>query len=145
MAVQDKFGRPSKKTIVREGTENDDFTEEVTRESKIKITALFAKNFYNFTFKGGLIESAGGFGVDYLAFNKKLRLSAEMFDFAGDEDEETRLRMFARYDIYSGVYLVGGYNDILGNDDAQSSPFFGAGLFLTNDDLATLASFALRR
>lgn len=143
--VQDKFGIPSKKTVVREGTQTDDFTEEVTRENKIKITALFAKNFYDFTFKGGLIESAGGFGVDYLTFNKKLRLSAEMFDFGGDEDEETRLRMFARYDIYSGVYLVGGYNDILGNDDAQSSPFVGAGFFLTNDDLTTLASFALRR
>lgn len=145
MAVQDRFGQAKKKTIVREGTQTDDYTEEVTYDSKMKITALFAKNYYDFTFKGGLIESSGGFGVDYLAFNKKLRLSAEMFDFSGDEDEKANLRLFARYNVFNGLYLVGGYNDLLGDNPNTSSPFFGAGLFLTNDDLATLASFALRR
>ncbi len=149
MAVQDKFGQSKKKTIVREGTQTDDYTEEVTYDSKMKITALFAKNFYDFTFKGGLIESTGGFGLDYRAFNKKLRLSAEVFDFSGDDDEKANVRLFARYDIFNGVYLVGGYNDLLNGEtvgrEVRSSPFFGAGLFLTNDDLATLASFALRR
>ncbi len=144
-AVQDQFGQSKKKRIVREGTQTDDYTEEITYESKIKITALFAKNYYNFTFKGGLIQSTGGFGVDYLALNKKLMLSMELFDFSGGDKEDPNLRLFAKYDFYSGLYLVGGYNSLLSNDPNLSSPFFGAGLSLTNDDLMTLASFALRR
>lgn len=139
--TQDPFGFDTTKTIKRTGTENDDFEEVVTNKDKIRITALFAKNFYDFTFKGGLIQSTGGFGVDYTAMNKKLRLSAEVFDFSDDAN----LRMFARYNVYNGLYFIGGYNSILNDNDAISSPFFGAGLYLNNDDLATLASFALRR
>lgn len=44
MAVQDKFADSKKKTIVRKGTQTDDFTEEITYESKMKITALFANH-----------------------------------------------------------------------------------------------------
>jgi phospholipid/cholesterol/gamma-HCH transport system substrate-binding protein len=139
--TQDPFGVDTTKTITRTGTENDDFEEVITDEDKIRITALFAKNFYNFTLKGGLIQSTGGFGVDYTAMNRKLRLSAEVFDFS----EDANVRMFARYNVYNGLYFIGGYNSILSDNEAISSPFFGAGLYLNNDDLATLASFALRR
>jgi phospholipid/cholesterol/gamma-HCH transport system substrate-binding protein len=142
--VQDRFGQTTKKTIVREGTQTEDYTEEINYESRLKLTALFAKNFYDFTLKGGLIEGTGGFGIDYLSFNRKLRLSAEFFDFSGDEDEKSKIRLFARYNVYNGLYVIGGYNDLMGENDAFSSPFFGAGLFLTNDDLATLASLAFR-
>jgi phospholipid/cholesterol/gamma-HCH transport system substrate-binding protein len=139
--IQDPFGSDSVKQIKRTGTENDDFEQTVTNEDELRITALFAKNFYNFTFKGGLIESTGGFGIDHLSFGKKLRLSAEIFDFSND----TNIRLFARYNIYNGLYFIGGYNSLLGDNDAISSPFLGAGLYLNNDDLATLASFAFRR
>ena len=139
--VQDPFGTDSTKQIRRTGTETDDFEEVITDEDEIRITALFAKNFYDFTFKGGLIESTGGFGIDHLSFGRKLRLSAEVFDFSND----TNLRLFARYNVYNGLYFIGGYNSLLGDNDAISSPFVGAGLYLNNDDLATLASFALRR
>ncbi len=147
MAVQDKFGLSKKKTILRKGTQTDDYSEETTYNNKVKITALLAKNFYNFTLKGGLIESTGGFGVDYTTFNQKLRLSAEVFNFGGnDEDERANVRLLAKYDVFRGLYLVGGYNDMLNGNtvsrEALSSPFVGAGLFLTNDDLAALASFA---
>jgi len=139
--TQDPFGVDDTRTIKRTGTENDDFEEVITDKDKIRITALFAKNFYDFTFKGGLIQSTGGFGIDYTALNKKLRLSAEFFDFSDDAN----IRMFARFNVYNGLYFIGGYNSILNDNDAISSPFLGAGLYLNNDDLATLASFALRR
>lgn len=108
-------------------------SEEVTHKNKLKFTALFAKNFYNFTIKGGLLESAGGFGIDYYLLDRKLRFSVEMFDFG-----DFRLRTFARYQVLRGIYLIGGGNDMA--DKENSSGFFGAGLFLTNDDLRLLAT-----
>lgn len=133
--VQDPLGVEKKSTLVREGTQNENFTTTIKREDKLKFTALFAKNFYNFTLKGGFIESSGGFGIDYYLFNDKLRLSAEFFNF-----DESTVRAFARWDIYDGIYLVGGTN----NSDDLSSPFIGAGVFLTNEDLKLLAALAFR-
>lgn len=137
--VQDPLGLDETKKIVRDGTSTDNFTETTTFEDKIKITALFAKNFYDLTLKGGLIESSGGFGLDYYLFNDKLRLSAEVFNF-----DDTNLRLFARWDVYHGIYVVGGANSLLSDELGQRSPFVGAGVFLTNEDIAALAGFLLR-
>ena len=109
------------------GTTNTTVTE-TTFNDKVKFTALFAKNFWNWTLKGGLIESEGGVAVDYYLLDRKLRLSVEAFDF-----EDTQIRAFARYDFWRGVYLVAGGDNL--TDSAESSPFFGFGLFLNNDDL----------
>ncbi len=133
--VQDPFGVSKTTQLTREGSQTDDFTTTTKREDKLKFTALFAKNFYNFTLKGGFIENSGGFGLDYYLFNEKLRLSAEFFNF-----DEGNVRLFARWDIYEGIYLVGGTN----NNDQLSTPFIGAGVFLTNEDLKLLAALAFR-
>lgn len=138
-AISDPFGVKKSKRVIKDGSQNEDYEEIITYDNKLKLSLLFAKNFYNFTIKGGLIENTGGFGLDYYAFNNDLRLSAEFFDF-----DDTNVRLLARYNIYSGIYVTGGYNSILGDDDTISSPFVGAGVFLDNNDLATLASFFLR-
>lgn len=109
----------------------------VTFYNKIKLTALFAKNFYNFTVKGGLIENSGGVAFDYHLFDRRLTLSAEFFDF-----DDLYIRSFARFNIIDGVYLVGGGDNLMSSGDTNSSAFVGAGIFITNDDLKTLASFA---
>lgn len=109
-------------------------TDEVkTFKSKTKLTAFYAKNIYDFTFKGGLIENSGGIGIDYSPFRMhRLKLSLEAFDF-----EKTQLRSTLSYKFRYGFYVLAGYNDILDNRDAQSF-YGGAGLFLTNDDLKLL-------
>lgn len=113
---------------------NSNITETKTYKNKIKFTALFAKNFYDFTLKGGLIENAGGFGLDYHLFNRQLRLSLEVFEFS-----DPYVRAFARYNFYKGLYINGGADNVL-NRDKEFSTFIGAGLFITNDDLKILAS-----
>ncbi|MCB9025093.1 MAG: MCE family protein [Bdellovibrionaceae bacterium] len=102
-------------------------------KNKIKFNALFAKNFWDFTIKGGIMESAGGLGFDYHLLNRRLRISIEAFDF-----EDVNLRAFVHFQVFNGLYLVGG-GDELANDDKMST-FIGAGIFITNDDLKTLAS-----
>lgn len=106
-----------------------------TYKNKIKWTALFAKNFYDFTVKGGLIESSGGVGFDYFLLDHKLRLSAEFFNF-----NDLYIRTFIRYNLLKGVYMVAGGDNLANSSDSKASLFFGAGIFITNDDLKMLAS-----
>ncbi len=108
--------------------------ETTTYSNRVKFSVLFAKNFYDLTLKGGIIQNSGGLGVDYHFFNRRLRLSLELFDL-----EAPYLRSFARYNILQGIYLIGGVDDAF----AQQGPantFIGGGIFITNDDLKTLAT-----
>lgn len=106
-----------------------------TYKNKVKLTALFAKNFYDFTVKGGLIENSGGVGFDYYFLDRKFRLSAEFFDF-----RDLYIRTFVRYNVLQGVYLIAGGDNLAEANNDVASAFFGAGIFITNDDLKMLAS-----
>lgn len=106
-----------------------------TDKNAIKFTAIFAKNFYNLTLKGGLIQSSGGFGVDYHLYRERLSLSMEMFDF-GDPN----LRLFATWRPLKGFYLIGGGDSILQRDSRDFNPFVGGGLTVTNDDINIFAA-----
>ncbi len=118
------------------GTVITDVDERKTYRNRTKLTAYYAMNFWDFTIRGGIIENSGGLGLDYNFFRKKLRFSVEAFDF-----NEMSLRAYARYNLFWGLYLVGGVEDILDNHEMQSG-YLGAGLFLTNDDLKLLLSRA---
>lgn len=114
--------------------------------NKTKFTLLFGKNYYDLTLRAGMIENQGGFGVDYYFFHRKLRTSLEAFDFG-----ETNVRIQAQYNLVHGVYILGGWNDLLKkstvtdpSDPTQkrsaSTGYLGAGIFITNDDLKLLLS-----
>ncbi len=105
-----------------------------TFSNQVKFSVLFAKNFHDFTVKGGIIKNSGGVGLDYHLFNRRLSLSLELFEL-----EDPYLRSFARYNFFKGVYLIGGVDDALGGR-GPASGFLGGGLFITNDDLKTLAT-----
>lgn len=113
-----------------------DYTERKTYQYKIKFTALFAKNFYDLTIKGGFIENTGGFGVDYYFFRRKLKFTMEAFDF-----KKTNIRSSLTYAVWRGIYVTGGINDALDKGGVRSG-YLGAGLFLTNDDLKLLLTKA---
>ena len=100
---------------------------------KLKFNALFAKNFYDFTLRGGVIESTGGFAADWHLMKRNLRLSAEFYDFA-----HFHMRAYARYNLFKGIYVAGGGDDV--TSSANRSAFIGGGLFVTNDDLKLLLS-----
>lgn len=100
--------------------------------NKTKWTVIYAKNFWDITVRGGMIENTGGFGIDYHLMRKKLMLSFDAFDFA-----TLNLRASAKYDLFYGLYLLTGYQDML-DKSSKRSTYFGAGLSLTNDDLKLL-------
>lgn len=113
------------------GTTNS-IDETKTYKSKTKFTALYAKNFYDFTLKGGLIENTGGVGVDYSFLSHRVTAGVEAFDF-----EKVNLRSRVNIKLPYGFYATAGYSDMLDKNNAQSV-FAGAGIFLTNDDLKLL-------
>jgi phospholipid/cholesterol/gamma-HCH transport system substrate-binding protein len=133
--VNDAYG-VSESTITKSTTGGVETTtrEDKRYENKIKFNALFAKNFYDFSLKGGVIENSGGIGLDYYTFRRKLRLSLEAFDFT-----KTNLRASARFNVYNGIFLTAGGEDLL-SKSGRTSAFVGGGLFLTNDDLKLLVS-----
>jgi len=123
-------------TVSSGGAVLSDTTTQTRYYNKTRFTALFAKNFWDWTIKGGLIETSGGFGLDYHLFRKRMRLSFEAFNL-----EKANIRLSARYNISHGFYLTGGLADALDKNN-QRSGYVGAGLFLTNDDLKLLLTKA---
>ncbi|KYG62082.1 MlaD family protein [Bdellovibrio bacteriovorus] len=137
--VDDPAGLVEKTGYKRTGTGPEspaDYTETKTYYNQIKFTVLYAKNFWDLTLKGGLIENSGGFGIDYFFFRRKLKFTLEAFDF-----ENTNVRSSLSYTLYRGIYVTGGINDAFNQGDRRSS-YLGAGLFLTNDDLKLLLTKA---
>ncbi|MDZ4675880.1 MAG: MlaD family protein [Oligoflexia bacterium] len=116
-------------------------TTKTSYHNKLKLSAQFAKNFYDMTLRAGLIENSAGAGMDYSFLNRKLKFSAEAFAFGRPEGVD--LRVFAKYKFYSVFYAIIGGDDILntkGNvlSGTGASGFIGAGLDFTNDDLKLL-------
>lgn len=128
--VQDPRGMVDTQVITTTGTTGNSVVREERRyENKLKFNAIFAKNFYNFTLRGGIMESAGGAGFDYHMFRRKLRFSAEAYDFA-----DLQIKTYLRYSFFKGVYIMGGGDNLAGNRGTAGA-FVGGGIFLTNDDL----------
>lgn len=133
--VDDPVGVVQKTKTESTGTGgNSTVTETKTFYNKVKFNALFAKSFYDFTVRGGLIENSGGAGFDYHLLKKRLILTLDAFNFSS-----LQLRAFGRYNFFKGLYLMGGAEDILGRNAGYSN-FIGAGLYMTNDDLKLLFS-----
>ncbi len=130
--VDDKAGVVQREdtTTTTAGTTTEVAQERRFRD-RLKFNAMFGKNFYNLTVRGGIIESSGGFGVDYYMFKRRFRLSMEAFDFSN-----FHLRATARYTVFRGIYLSGGGDDL--TSKTRAGGFVGGGLFLTNDDLKVL-------
>ncbi|MBX9766190.1 MAG: MCE family protein, partial [Bdellovibrionales bacterium] len=100
-------------------------------KNKVKFTALLAKNFYDFTIRGGIIESSGGLAMDYHMFRKRLSFSLEAFDF---QPSNVRWRAQVKVVPYHGFTIVAGGDD-WNSASRPFSSYLGAGLEFTNDDL----------
>jgi phospholipid/cholesterol/gamma-HCH transport system substrate-binding protein len=99
----------------------------------------YGKRYKNWLLRAGLIESRGGFGLDYFAKKDKLKLSLDVFDFNSINDIRNKyanIKFSARYRIYNHIDLfVGGTNLI--NEDIGM--FFGLGFYFIDNDLKLFA------
>ena len=106
-------------------------------KSGLLINAQIGKRFKDVTLRGGFFESTGGVGLDYFAFDDRLKCTFEAFDF--DDDRNAHLKMYADYRLFKHVYLTAGWDDFI-NNEGNESPFVGLSIIFEDEDLKYLLS-----
>lgn len=109
----------------------------VTTENALKFSAQIAKRWHFLTFRYGLLESTGGFGIDLELLDDTLRFKMDVFDFGNDN--WPRLRVLAAYEFARYVYVAAGVDDIL--NGANREYFVGLGVVFTDEDIKGLLPF----
>lgn len=104
-------------------------------KSGLLFNAQIGKRFRDLVLRGGILESTGGFGMDYMALNDRLKLTFEAFDFSSDRN--AHLKGYADVQLFKYLYLTGGWDDFISNR-GNSSGFVGFSLRFEDDDLKYL-------
>lgn len=130
-------------SIQRTTTSNDPTKPPVLTEtiqesrSGFKITAQFAKRWHFLTFRYGIMESTGGFGVDVTLLEDALRFKFDIFDF--DFSHLPRVRLLAAWNFIENVYIAAGVDDMLNGDSRDY--FLGLGVNFTDNDIKSVLPF----
>lgn len=106
-------------------------------KTQFRVSAQFAKQFYDVIVRGGIIESRGGFGLDYSKGPFGLQFSA--FDFETKYDQRPHLKAAGSVNVTRNIYLTSGIDDMLNKQD-EKNWFVGAGFRLIDDDIKSLIS-----
>lgn len=109
-----------------------------TYEDKFAFSIEFVKRWGNLAMRLGIIESTGGAGVDYYAFDDRLKFSLESWNFNSKQpkNENAHMKATASYGLSKTLYLYGGYDNFLNKD--RATPFVGLGLRFDDEDLKYL-------
>jgi len=123
-----------------DGSVRDEYTETIVkRQDTFTYNALIGQNFGDFLVEIGLIESKGGFGINYNTKSKKpINLSFQAFDFSRENDLSAHLKFSASYKFYKDFYIIGGYDDFL--EKERSQMFLGVGIKFRDDYFKHLLS-----
>lgn len=109
------------------------------QKDKLKFSAQISKRYYDLGLRAGIFESTGGVALDYYFLDDHLLFALEAFDFSTDYDPHLKFR--ADYTPFRFLYITGGYDDFLSDDDRESF-FLGLGLHFSDQDLKTLLAGA---
>ena len=112
---------------------------EIEREQDVfRFDAQIGRKVQNLAFRGGIIESTGGFGIDYFFDSDKVSLTLEMFDYRKNLGPNVRVRGDLR--IWN-VFFARVMAEDLANDSRNYSLL--AGLKFNDEDLRGLISLLL--
>ncbi|MEC9072033.1 MAG: MlaD family protein [Myxococcota bacterium] len=106
----------------------------VFTEDTLKFTAQFAKRWHFLTFRYGLMESTGGFGVDLDFMDDTMRVKTDVFDWS--RAQFPRLRVQAAWEFMKHLYVSGGVDDAI--NASQRDYFVGVGVTFTDGDIKAL-------
>jgi phospholipid/cholesterol/gamma-HCH transport system substrate-binding protein len=109
-------------------------TEEWDRDGLL-FNAQIGKRYRNLVLRGGILESTGGFGIDYLTLQDRLKLTFEAFDFSNDR--RTHLKAGAEFQVLKHLYLNAGWDDFISDQDNRSF-YGGISIRFEDDDLKYL-------
>ncbi|MGE5311838.1 MAG: MlaD family protein, partial [Nitrospirota bacterium] len=105
-------------------------------EDEVTFSGEIAKRWGDLLLRGGMIQSSGGFGLDYYLFDDAVKVSFEAFDFNAKKNNPY-LRVAADYTFLERLYLTVGYDDFI-SKHGDASFFIGAGFRFLDEDLKAL-------
>jgi len=113
-------------------------TKEVTVDQTFTVSAQFAKRLgEHFVVSAGIVESKGGGGAEFRAYEDRFRLSALAYDFTKRDDKpKPRYRLTSSYQFWKGMYAQAGVQD-LANPELRSF-FAGGGVRWKDEDMKKL-------
>ncbi len=137
--VTSEFGPEKEKHSSR--TINGVTTSEVYREREkgsYQFNVQLGRRLQNWTFRGGLLNSSGGIGVDYELLGWDSKFSLDVFDYRKNIGPNLRLAsVFQLYRVFRGKVE---FEDLI--EDSRSATF-SVGLKFTDEDLKGLLGFFL--
>jgi phospholipid/cholesterol/gamma-HCH transport system substrate-binding protein len=120
------------------------YREPTTHDSgKFRFSAQYGKRYDDFLFRAGLIESTGGFGVDYFAMKDKLKWTFEAYDFNAENDlrdDSTHLKLGMRYRFLKHLEMYVGWDNFL--NSKADNVYLGFGASFTEDSMKYLLGTA---
>ena len=138
------FGVRHDTTTITTTTFPDGHTETVRQDEaefkdSVAISAEVGYRLGNWVGRAGVIQNSGGAGIDYLTLKDRLRFTAEMWDFSGEDDMNPHAKLSGRFYFSPSVFVIGGWDDLLNTKANRDSFFLGAGVRWGDDDMKYLA------
>lgn len=134
-----KFGVESEtiRTTIANGAESTRIEKEQDKDT-YRFNLQLGRRVHQWGFRGGLIDSTGGVGVDYYVPKYGMRFTSEVFDYR--KDIGINLRLGAEFQLWNVIY-----GKVTGEDLAQKtrSATLSAGLRFTDEDLKGLIGLFL--
>jgi phospholipid/cholesterol/gamma-HCH transport system substrate-binding protein len=104
---------------------------------QLLLNAQYGKRWHDFVFRGGLLESSAGAGVEYYVWKDNFRFMFEAYDF--DPDQNPALKAGMDFTFFKHFMLTAGVDDFINrNDDPRY--YFGGGIKITDEDVSVLFS-----
>ncbi len=107
------------------------------------LSAQYGKRYNDLLFRVGIIDSTGGFGIDYFSRNDTLKMSADIYDFNAVTDvrgKNPNLTATVRYQFFKHINAYLSANNIL--NSKANSVSVGVGVSFKDNDLKNLLGAA---
>lgn len=136
--VASDYGRnPYEETRTTTTTGSTTTTENIREEdvTAYRFNLQIGRRLDNWVFRGGIIESSGGLGVDFIMPDSGFMATFETFDF--DQDLGPFVRLATEFRLFNVMYARIQGEDLASKDNNQSYTV-SAGLRFNDEDLAAL-------
>lgn len=102
-------------------------------------SAQLGKRYGNWLFRGGIIESSGGVGLDYYALQDNLKMTVDIYDMGSKLDlrgSSPHVRAYVRYTLLRYIDAFVGWDNMLNSN--LSGVYLGIGLRFIDNDIKPL-------
>jgi phospholipid/cholesterol/gamma-HCH transport system substrate-binding protein len=128
------YSLSEKRTLRNKNGVHTDLFETYHNYPTYRINAQLGRKILNLSLRVGLIDSAGGFGIDYIVPNIGLKTTVDVFNWSKDTSKPT-VRASGELKIWNIFYLKGVGENML--DFKKSGMSYGAGIRLDDNDVAS--------